>query len=284
MLLSTNSGIYSARPGKPRFDMINETIDFVVEAGFEAIDVNFCAVIYGAPYNKKVHEPVLDTPDGILRLKEKLDASGLAVNTGHLPYFNYAKKDAPNYDYYQEWMYKSLDATAELGIKWTVIHTNETAEITADYIRPFCEFGNKRGVGIAIENSSRYSLDEMIGAIDILTGEGYKVGCCFDTGHANFAGLPQGETLRKIGDRLKMLHVHDNYGDRDAHQLPLAGNIDWNDTMRTLAQIGYTGDFNYELNPANIPESARRSHAAYAVDLARWLLSIYDDELRSMAK
>ena len=276
MLISANSGYHSARPGRPRFDMVNETVDFLADAGFQAIDVNFCAVIYNS--EKKPHEPILDTPEGVVALAKKIKSRGLAVNTTHLPFFDYTVKDNPKYEKNQEMVYRSIDASAYLGAKWAVIHTAVTSEDTVEYVRPLCRYANERGVGIAIENSPRSTIDALCESIDILTNEGYTVGCCYDTGHANYAGLSQGECVRKLGQRIKMLHVHDNYGDRDAHNSPFAGNIDWEELMRTLAEVGYAGDLNYEIQASRIPVSARRGYAEYNVAIAKWLIGIYENE------
>ena len=56
MLISTNSGLYSARPNDLRVPMA-EAMDFFGRLGFEAVDVNFAATIYDEP---EKHEPILD--------------------------------------------------------------------------------------------------------------------------------------------------------------------------------------------------------------------------------
>lgn len=275
MLISANSGYHSARPGRPRFDMINETVDFLADAGFQAIDVNFCAVIYNS--EKKPHEPILDDQKNLPLLASKIRSRGLAVNTTHLPFFDYTAKDNPKYEKNQEWVYKSIDASAYLGAKWAVIHTAVTAQDTVEYVRPLCKYANERGLGIAIENSPRSTIEALCEAIDTLSAEGYTVGCCYDTGHANYAGLSQREAVTALGERIKMLHVHDNYGDRDAHQSPFAGNIDWTELMVSLAEVGYTGDFNYEIQASRLPVSARKTYAEYDVALAKYFIGIYEN-------
>ena len=276
MLISANSGYYSARPNAPRFDMINEAVDFLADTGFQAIDVNFCAVIYNS--EKKPHEPILDAPENLPKLAKKIKERGLAVNTTHLPFFDYTAKDNPKYEKNQEMVYKSIDASAYLGAKWAVIHTAVTSEDTVEYVRPLCKYANEKGLGIAIENSPRSTIEALCKSIDTLRSEGYTVGCCYDTGHANYAGLSQGESVRTLGERIKMLHVHDNYGDRDAHQSPYAGNINWTELMKALAEVGYEGDFNYEIQASNLPESVRKAYAEYDVALAKHFIGIYEDE------
>ena len=38
-----------------------------------------------------------------------------------------------------------------------------------------------------------------------------QVGICWDTGHGALSGQDQGEAIRKIGKRLKAMHVNDNH-------------------------------------------------------------------------
>lgn len=46
------------------------------------------------------------------------------------------------------------------------------------------------------------------------------LGFCLDTGHANLVGLDMEDFIRTLGTRLKVLHIHDNDGVADLHQIP----------------------------------------------------------------
>ena len=60
-------------------------------------------------------------------------------------------------------------------------------------------------------------------------------------------GLRQSRALRAMGKRLKVLHINDNHaGFRDEHVLPYMGDIDWDDVVQGLTDIGYDGALNYE--------------------------------------
>lgn len=276
MLISSNSGLHSGRVGKERYTMF-EALDFFHEVGFEAFDINFCATIYGVGDSKKQREYILDGDwqKNVYDIGNKAAALGIAINTSHLPFFKYASKESlPLYEYYQEMVFRSMEADAMLGVKWTVVHMTHDPQSTADYVRELCEYATPKKLGIAIENTT-IPVEPLCEAIDILKGEGYLVGACYDTGHANVAGLDQREAITTLGNRLKMLHVHDNFG-KDQHQAPFCGQIDWNDVMEGLAAINYTGDFNYEVNPAKIPECARKDYARYLIEVAKHLFTIYD--------
>ena len=83
-LLSSNSGLYSARQNAPRFSVM-DTVDFLADAGFEAIDVNFSATITEGAF---LHEPMLDG-DGwrerMAEVKAKRPRGGCKFFTGTRP-------------------------------------------------------------------------------------------------------------------------------------------------------------------------------------------------------
>lgn len=274
MLISANSGMYSARAGQKRYDMVNETVDKLADAGFEAIDINFCATVRDInAVGNAARETVLDIPDGPERLAKKLKERKISYSTCHLPYYRYFEPaDDAKKKLMDEGIRKGIDAAGKLGLKWAVIHTAPELDTVLDYVRPYAQYAAERGVGIAIENVY-YSTNEVTReAIDRLSSEGLTVGCCFDTGHSNYAGDNIPDAIRFYGRRIKMLHVHDNYGDRDAHQPPFAGNIKWKELVEALYETGYEGDFNYEISATNIPDSARTEFLRYTVELAKALL------------
>ena len=71
------------------------------------------------------------------------------------------------------------------------------------------------------------------------------VGWCFDSGHANLAG--NAARLYAFGDRLIALHLHDNLGEKDDHQPPFFGTVDWKATLGFIRGSGYTKPINFEI-------------------------------------
>ena len=277
MLLSSNSGLFSGRGALPRYTM-PEAVEFFHSVGFEAFDINFSATIYNPP--KKVREFILDGDweRNVDAVGKKCRDYGIKINTSHLPFFKYAgigAVSADEYEYNQKFVYTSLDAAIRLGVKWTVVHMNPDVHAAYDYICPLCEYSTPHGLGIAVENVPSASLDALNEVVDRLTAEGYLIGICYDTGHANVAGLDQYKAIQALGGRIKMLHVHDNFG-KDQHIPPFCGNINWNAVMQALANVGYDGDLNFEVNATNVPEASRKEHAAYLVSVGRHLIDLYN--------
>lgn len=83
------------------------------------------------------------------------------------------------------------------------------------------------------------------------------LGFCFDTGHANLIHLDFEQFLTTLGHRLKVLHIHDNDGWRDLHQIPFVFTktrdnkpaTDWEGFVRGVKKIGYNGVLNFETGP-----------------------------------
>lgn len=272
MLISTNSGLYSARPNELRVPMA-DAMRFFGQASFEAVDVNFCAVIYTEPFK---HEPVLDG-DWQKNMDEVLAAiheAGLQVSHTHLPFYDMLMEDKERLDFCNRMMTLSIDASAYIGAPYAVVHplrdskkTLLTKE-TIDLMRPFAEYARAKGVTLCMENMYTTSAEEIIAIADAL-----QCGICWDAGHANFGGFEQYASVMKLGDRLKVLHLHDNYGTRDDHSLPYLGTLDWDSLLRALKDVGYKGTFNYEVAASKLPMALRMDHARYMVDAARDMLA-----------
>ena len=149
-----------------------------------------------------------------------------------------------------------------------VVHAIKTPreDITVDYkeynrryylsLLPYCE---KFGVKIAVENlfwkdklrECYYGIfptpGEMTEFVDSL-GSPYFVVCC-DLGHAAITGLAPETYIRgmKDGRLLQSLHVQDTDFKGDRHVLPYMGKQDWDAVCRALAEVGYSGDFSFEI-------------------------------------
>ncbi|MBQ1915470.1 MAG: sugar phosphate isomerase/epimerase, partial [Selenomonadaceae bacterium] len=106
------------------------------------------------------------------------------------------------------------------------------------------------------------------------------LGFCFDTGHGNLIHLDFEEFLTTLGKRLKVLHIHDNDGWRDLHQIPFAftktrenkSATDWEGFVRGLRNIGYEGVLNFETGPAltAFPEELKADVLRFLARIGRY--------------
>jgi sugar phosphate isomerase/epimerase len=100
-----------------------------------------------------------------------------------------------------------------------------------DELEPYTRIRNIR---ICVENLSD-STDYMFETLYKRYDPSY-MGLCFDTGHSNFSC--KDDTLkyaRKYKERLFMMHIHDNHGEKDDHLIPYEGNFNWEGFAKTVA-------------------------------------------------
>ncbi len=181
-------------------------------------------------------------------------------------------------DVQSDLMRRTIEAAAIVGAKWTVIHPveienasiEEKIEKNIEILSPFIEFAKQSGVGVAVENTPTrlYWYGEKIDVHGFDTAEGLvklcdtlnssfgNVGICWDTGHANLSQGSQYDAIKLIGERLKILHIADNYNQNDEHMPPFYGNIDFNAILKALKEINYQGTFNFETHKftQNLPD------------------------------
>lgn len=91
-------------------------------------------------------------------------------------------------------------------------------------------------VNIAFENLG--NIHNVIHVLDTINSK--RIGFCYDScHHANYSSKV--DWLGKYGNRLMAIHLHDNGGEKNQHQLPFDGNIDWSTVMEKIALTGYKG-------------------------------------------
>ena len=54
------------------------------------------------------------------------------------------------------------------------------------------------------------------------------------------------DMIKKLGERLKALHIHDNDRWHDLHQIPFSASIDFDAVVGALKEINYDGYFTLE--------------------------------------
>jgi len=112
---------------------------------------------------------------------------------------------------------------------------------------PINDLGLKR-LGIIIGEAEKYDIKIAFENLNNIQNLAYvlnsfrseNVGFCYDCcHHVNYA--PNVDLIAQYGNRLMALHLHDNGGKHNQHQLPLDGNIDWTIIMKNIYLSGYKG-------------------------------------------
>lgn len=114
-----------------------------------------------------------------------------------------------------------------------------------------------RGVQVAVENGNASLIRELFNAYppeDLLF--------CLDAGHSNMAG--DLDTLETFVDRLLVVHLHDNHGNSDEHDLPGTGTTDWPRVMALLGRAPLLRTLNLEVGLRTDEDRLAWAHRAYA--------------------
>ena len=161
---------------------------------------------------------------------------------------------------------KATRGTAYLGARVMVIHCimpwgaqacpdkDEFIRLNAEFYTKLAQTAKEYGVEIHVEtlpfprlpiNSAKECLD-FANLMNEITGTDlFRV--CLDTGHCNFCSEDPAEAVRIVGGKmLGSLHVHDNNGHADQHQIPGNGTINWESFSNALREVGYKGLFSFE--------------------------------------
>ena len=158
---------------------------------------------------------------------------------------------------------RSLELCHMLGIKRTVVHASSNAAFSPEefYRR------NKSFYGDLFDLMEKYDITVMVENMHERPNYTFSTGAeirqfldevnhpllaaCWDTAHAyrNHAAkeLGQYQNMVALGDKLKGLHISDNFGNVGHHHTwPFAGAINFDQVMQALLDVNYDGFFNFE--------------------------------------
>jgi len=169
----------------------------------------------------------------------------------------------------------TIEICSRMGGKYIVVHPvtmsyhaskQEEHDANVAVYKRLAPIAKRCGVVICLENlflEKNYHMMEGIGSdfresaalvdeLNQFSGE-ELFGFCFDVGHANILGKNMYQSLLLLGDRLKILHIHDNDGISDLHTLPYSFmrswsgvSTDWEGFLKGLKEIRYKGVLSFE--------------------------------------
>ncbi len=194
---------------------------------------------------------------------------------------------------------KEVDFFLNAGITYAVIHANGGDDLPHEeryarwvhYFTALCEYVKGTDLTFCLENLGSvpftHRAENILKLIDDCGGK--NMGICLDTGHLHLTRLRDGneqtttEFVRIAGDRLKALHIHENNGRADDHQMPFSAKkaFDWRELIRALDEIQYQGLFNMEIVGESVrhPLAVRDEKLKYVRFLCEYMLS--DEYLNS---
>lgn len=237
------------------------------EHGFSCIDFNMSNTtteLYTSPVSDEL----------LFREKSLADAAGIEIHQVHGPWRSPPRDGTPeDRAERMDKMKKSIRAASLLGSEFWVIHPlmplgaddivkgNEkgTWDINLRFMKELLVTAKEYGVTICLENMPMtwFSMSKPKAILDFVEeigDESFKI--CLDTGHVSvFDDLSLCDEVRRLGDKIKVLHVHDNKCGKDLHLMPYFGKTDWKAFARALKEIGFDGVFSLETSaPAKLPD------------------------------
>ena len=269
-------------------------VDFVADCGFDGIDVSLD--LFSDLGNPLCVEG--DVYSVLYSMGNRAAFRGLTLPVCHLPFYMPNPDNAAAMKPYIRGLTEGIKAAAYLKIPVAVIHPivrhsslctyPKWREENITFLSPLRELASQKGVTLAIENMTGIPYSHQ--PKELVFGSRAKdirwladeLDCrvCWDFGHANLTGLCQSAELNIAGDRLGMLHIHDNDGIRDHHLNPFAGQIDWDDVAEGLRAIGFGSMawrcLNMEIKTSHLPADAatRQAYASKTLEAARRLASM----------
>lgn len=223
----------------------------------------------------KYAEASLDCHKAVDVLGEAAAQAGIIYSTAHSPIFNVFAGDQEHYDRCVQAIRKSIEISGRLGIQGIVVHASHNPAFTArdfyqknkQFYSQFFDLMEKYNIVVMTENMATFD------HYYLSTGEEVRefadfvdhplFGVCWDTAHANLNAKArlkgQYHNIVAIGDKLKGLHIADNFGDGPHHHtFPYAGIINFDSVMQGLLDVNYGGFFTFEaaytlLHHTNLP-------------------------------
>ena len=199
-------------------------------------------------------------------LKATADSYGYSIPQGHLSF--QPVRGLPGglvEDGALERLKPDLDMFAAAGISKAVLHLGGGPELPEEeryarwvkYVSILSQYVEGTGVTLCLENLPGIAPTRTAkGLLQFMADAGGKnLAICLDTGHLHLTNcrgdtnLSHSEFIRDAGDYLQALHIVDNNGEKDTHQMPFSARtgVDWVDVMKGLNDIDYKGLFNLEI-------------------------------------
>ena len=227
-------------------DNFEQVMKSVGKSGYKYVSLGFGS-------SKCFHHS--DWEKNLARIDTVLSENSLECIQTHLPYYDLmlsAEISDPDMD---RAMLRCIEASGKLGAEWcayhmrTAINDNFSPRKSAEYakaaIEPLANAAREHKTGVALENlpifpgiyqykffSSDYE--------DICEINDYfnckEIGICWDFGHAHMMKYDEVKAIRRVGNRIKATHIHNNS----------QGTIDWPGVMGAMKDV-YNGALTLEV-------------------------------------
>jgi sugar phosphate isomerase/epimerase len=233
------------------FNMLRDRISFLTANGFNPevrmADSDFLSAI----------------SDGEVEdFRKLLDSNSLSCFT-HGPFFglDVASLDPTISEYSVDILTRGLEVSSALGAGVMVIHTGFLPQFSrygrklwyanwSERMCPLVQIANRLGVSLALENTWDHRPEIMEWLLRPLPVGG--VGICIDTGHLNvYSQAPVKRWWELLGDRVMVVHIHDNDGLSDDHLVPGEGTFDFGEFIELMCGSTELPIMDFEISPSH---------------------------------
>ncbi|MBE7091596.1 MAG: sugar phosphate isomerase/epimerase [Clostridiales bacterium] len=253
---------------------------------FRNMDINLSFVSQNDDYQKDAEKII-----------EASDKTKVKFTMAHAPFkFNPFFSDE-HFNIQVEDVKKAIITADMLGIDRLTVHAGSSLCVDKQdlmhknkaYYLKLLEYAEKYNIFIMVENISEkirnrpfdvQTADDILWLKELVNYHPL-LKACWDTGHANTLNLDQYSNIKKLEGMLMGIHLQDNNGDNDDHMIPLLGTVNFDEVIKGLKDINYSGPFNFEVhvfNNGNTWPNYRRPFTESSG--AEKLLFDPDDELR----
>ena len=287
-----------------------EGFEMMRRAGFTCCDFSLNSyltntALYSLEINDFFRQSVGELEAFFTPHKEAAGIAGIRINQIHMPYPSYIPGAAVeiNDHLMRTVAPKSMAVCAFFECPYIVVHGfklarylgSEEAEWvqTERFLESLAPMAKEMRITICLENLytsiGNHIIEgpccdarKIVARIDRMNEKyGAEVlGFCFDTGHANLIGIDFEDFIMTLGNRLKVLHIHDNDGIGDLHQIPFTftrsrenvSSTDWEGFIRGLRGIHFDGVLSFETAPVltSFPQMMRQDVLRFIVQIGSY--------------
>ena len=157
----------------------------------------------------------------------------------------------------------------------------ETHKLNLEFMGKLLPTAKEEGITVCLENMpfldfSLSSPADILGLIKEIDDPSFAM--CLDTGHANMCKdwHTPAQAIRNYSDLIKVLHVHDNKGNRDDHLAPFCGTINWKEFSTALYESRFDGVLSLECAPSGkLPKDIREDMYSIYYRIAKSVADLY---------
>jgi len=287
-------------------DNIDESYRQVKEAGFDCLDFSFdkslnLGDIWAGEINDILDRPMEEIWADFKPHMDAITKYGLRVGQTHAPFpCKILGKDEINEKLFRITV-NTMELSYRMGSRYIVVHpstlpdecgTKAEYDFNVEMYKRLIPAAKEFKQIICLENMFEYlngHLTEascsnfaeaaaMIDELNEFAGE-ELFGFCFDVGHANVLGKNMYRSVKDLGKRIKVLHIHDNDGISDLHNMPFTFmrggeglSTDWDGFLKALKEVGYQGVLNFEVARClqGFPEELHPSVLKLLADIGKY--------------